>query len=165
MAFRLKLIAATLVVPLFFGGECQNQPLGEPTAELGFTNLQSETYSPILDGDVMPLFTGGQGGSHIFATIRITNFPANGNGQAEVLISQLVQRSDDGTVVHQFDQQVDFQPIGNGVFEEASRFVFLEAIPAELHLQEVEIVFQLTSVPQPETSAEINTIVTLELQQ
>lgn len=150
------------------GGECQNgvEPIPtDTTAELGFTSLVSQAYTTVPDGGTMPLFTGGQGGSHIFATLRITGFSANVNGTVDIELTQTVTRTSDGTLLHpEFLQAVEFAPIGNDVFELPSRFVFLDALPEDLDMQSVEIEFRLRAAAQPSVSAEVQQTVILQLQ-
>ncbi len=136
----------------------------EPTAELGYTDLDNNTFTPVPDGATMPLFTGGQGGSHIFATVRASGFPAGEDGKATIQLAQNVTLSDSGAVLHDFTQTVSFEPIGGGLFEIASRFVFLDAVPTDLHGQNADIDFVLQSLDQPEITAQINQTVRLELQ-
>jgi hypothetical protein len=135
------------------------------TAELGYTDIEDSTYLTVGNGATMPLFTGGQGGSHIFATVRATGFPLTPEGKAVIQLAQRVTMPAGGMVLHDFTQTVTFEPIGSGMFEIASRFVFLDALPADLQGKTANVSFVLTSLDDPATAAQIDQTVLLQLQQ
>ncbi len=164
-SLRARVILSVALLALGFGGDCQNgmDPM-EPTAELGYTDPADDSYVAVPDGATMPLFTGGQGGSHIFATVRASGFPTASDGKATIQLAQSVTLSGSGEVLHDFTQTVTFEPIGNGVFEIAERFVFLDAVPVDLHGRNAGIDFVLTSLEEPDMTARISQTVLLELQ-
>jgi hypothetical protein len=51
------------------------------------------------------------------------------------------------------------------MFEIASRFVFLDALPADLQGKTANVSFVLTSLDDPATAAQIDQTVLLQLQQ
>src|SRR5262245_52431345 len=63
-----------------------------PTAELGYTDPITDAFAPVPNGATMPLFTGGQGGSHIYATLRATGFPTAEDGSASIQVAQTATR-------------------------------------------------------------------------
>ncbi len=124
-------------------------------AELGFTDDETLAYTRIEDGGVMPLFTGGQGGSHIFATLRATGFPTEADGTAQIRIRQRVTLESDGRVLNEFSQIVPFQPAPDGSVEVRSRFVFLDAFPRDIDGETILVDFTLTSAVDETVTAQI----------
>ena len=130
--------------------------------EIGFTDLDSGTYRVITDGQVMPLFTAFQGGSHIFVTLRATGFPDTEDGAVNVVVAQIVTRLDSGDVLNEFTQTIPFTEIDESRIERESRFVFLDATPEDIDGQTVMLSFTLTAQEDDSIVAGITQTVVLE---
>ena len=162
--FAGALVLSALVAGAGCPDPMMNDPDPVPTAELGYTDLTTDAYSPVPNGATMPLYTGGQGGSHIYATLRATGFPAGGDGTVSIQLAQTATRVSNGTLLHDFAQPVVFVPLGDGQFEVKSRFVFLDALPADLDGQAVHFVFVLTATDQPDKTVRIDETLNVDLQ-
>ena len=136
----------------------------DPQVEVGFTDLDSGTYRVITDGQVMPLFTAFQGGSHILVTLRATGFP-HAEGGTDVEVAQTVTLLDTGDVLNEFTQVLPFAAIEESRIERESRFVFLDALPKDIDGQTVMLSFTLTAQEDHSIVAGINQTVVLELTQ
>lgn len=158
----LGLVALPGCPPAADDGE-PNQPSEPASAELGFTDFESGAYARVSDGGVMPLFTGGQGGSHIFATLRARGFPAAENGIARIQLAEVVTRADTSEVLHDFTQTIDFAPRDDGAVEVTSRFVFLDALPDDLDGTAATVRFVLTSADDAAIGAAIEQTIVLDL--
>ena len=134
----------------------------DPQVEVGFTDLDSGTYRVITDGQVMPLFTAFQGGSHIFVTLRAAGFPHTEDGTVDVVVAQIVTRLDSGDVLNEFIQTIPFTAIEESRIERESRFVFLDATPEDLDGQTVMLSFTLTEPEDGSIFASITQTVVLE---
>ncbi len=139
---------------------CVTSP--EPRIEIGFTELDSGAYRVITDGQVMPLFTAFQGGSHIYVTLRALGFPYSEGGTVDVEVAQIVTLLDTGAVLNEFTQTIEFTEIEESRIERESRFVFLEAVQADLDGQTVTLSFTLTAQEDDSIVAGINQTVVLE---
>jgi hypothetical protein len=144
------------------GGD-PNVPSEPASAELGFTDFESGAYARVSDGGVMPLFTGGQGGSHIFATLRARGFPAGENGIVRIALAEIVTRADTSEVLHDFTQTIDFAPRDDGAVEVTSRFVFLDALPDDLDGVTTAVRFVLTSAEDSAITTTIEQMIVLDL--
>ena len=141
---------------------CVTSP--KPKVEIGFTDLDSGTYRVITDGQVMPLFTAFQGGSHILVTLRATGFP-HAEGGTDVEVAQTVTLLDTGDVLNEFTQVLPFAAIEESRMERESRFVFLDALPKDIDGQTVMLSFTLTAQEDHSIVAGVNQTVVLELTQ
>jgi hypothetical protein len=135
-----------------------DEPVGpaDPTVEFGFTDADTLSFVPVLEGETMPLFSSGQGGSHIFVTLRVTGFPVAPQGITEILIDEKITREFDQFVLHDFEQVVSFTPSPDGPLEVQSRFVFLDSIPREVDGQSVFVEFTLTSTMDDSVSVNVS---------
>lgn len=166
----IKLVLGTVITTVALSNGCTTGPVDGPpppppppavTAELGYTDQLTGAYNRVGEGEVMPLFTAGQGGSHFFATYRVTGFPVEADGSAEILVDQFVMLAETGSVLHDFDQPVLFQTNAAEILEVPSRLVFLNGLPFFLNEQVVNVDFTLTSVADPKVSARIQQSVML----
>lgn len=131
-----------------------NQPQAA-SAEIGYMEQGTTNYTRVEDGEVMPLFTSGQGGSHMFVVLRADGFPVDDVGDAEITVRQYITLASDERVLHDFTQQVPFSRIDNGQIAAAERIVIFAARPEEVNGQIVNILFTLTSVEDPTIAATI----------
>lgn len=138
---------------------CATSP--EPRVELGFTDLDSGAYRAIADGQVMPLFTAFQGGSHIYVTLRATGFP-HSEGGTDVEVAQTVTLLDTGVVLNEFSQVLPFAEIEESRIERESRFIFLDAFQANIDGQTVILSFTLTAQEDDSIVAGITQTVVLD---
>lgn len=147
-------------------GDGNTNGSGEPKAiaVLGYTDPLSRAFTPVADGEVMPLYTGGQGGSHIFVTVRINGFPASDEGYASVRLDEVVTLESDGRVLHDIEQVVRFLPVADNTMEISSRFVFLDAVPTTINGRVAIVDFGLTSEADPAVTARIRQSILLDLQ-
>ncbi len=161
----LALFTGCTVPPAGNGNTNNNDNNGDsPSVQFGFTD-DNAVFTAVGDDEVMPLFTGGQGGSHFFVTLRTSHFPLEDNGDALISIDQSVTLESDGRVLHSLEQVVlRFVPGANGVAEVQSRFVFLDAQPNELDGQTAAIDFVLTSAEDPQVSVQVAQSVVMQLQ-
>lgn len=161
-----RLAASCVLAPLAIAGSCAppaDAPLGPATVEFGFTDESGGEFVPVADGEVMPLFTGGQGGSHIFVTLRAGGFPLDRENKAGIVVAEVVSLSESGEVLHDFTQTVAFNDAGDGRVEIRSRFVFLDALPENLDGRTARIDFTLTSAEDPSITARVQQSVVLDL--
>ncbi len=133
----------------------------DPQVEIGFTDLDSGTYRVITDGQVMPLFTAFQGGSHIYVTLRATGFPYS-EGGTDVEVAQTVTLLETGDVLNEFSQVLPFAEIEESRIERESRFIFLDALQSDIDGQTVMLSFTLTAREDDSIVAGINQTVVLE---
>lgn len=164
-----RTLAAVCLIALAIGGCPEPGNDGgnaDPTPaafEIGYTDESTGTYSIVRGGEIMPLFTGGQGGSHIYATLRATGFPAKADGTADVLLVERVTATATGAVLHDFQQRVNLRPLAGGTFELRSRFVFLDALPEVIDGVQARLEFSLTSELDPSRTASVTQVVILDL--
>ncbi len=139
----------------------------EPTVEIGFTDLESGTYRVITDGQVMPLFTGLQGGIHILVTLRATGFPISEDGTVDVRVTQVLTLVQTGDVLNDFPDTIpiEFTEIEENRIERESRFIFLDALLGDIDGQTVMLSFTLTAPEDDSIFASITQTVVLELAQ
>lgn len=142
-----------------------NSNSSQATAVLGFTNPTTTAFQVIGHGETMPLFTGGQGGSHLFVTIRATGFPRSADDSATIRVAQFVELGATGQELHNFEQAVRFAPLSDDTSEVASRFVFLDAVPSSLDGELANLAFELTSTTDDQVSVTIMQTVVLDLQE
>jgi hypothetical protein len=133
-----------------------------PSAELGYTDAVAGVFVAVADGGVMPLYTGGQGGSHIFVTIRAQGFPTDAVGNATIVVDEAVTLVDSGQVLHDFAQTVGFSRT-DGAVEIQNRFVFLDALPDNLDGQRATLDFTLSSAGGEGVQANVTQTVELDL--
>jgi hypothetical protein len=131
------------------GGQDMTDETPDPSVELGFTEALSDTYTRVGPDEVMPFFTSGQGGSHIFATIRATGFPIDDAGMSSIALTEIVVLSDTGQELHNFTQTVAFEQVAGDMVEVASRFVFLSALPRDLEGRLASVTLTLVSTTDP----------------
>jgi len=132
-------------------------------AELGYTDQETGIYTPVGDGEVMPLFSSGQGGSHIFATLRATGFPTAEDGGADIALVEDIRLASSGISVHDFSEIVRFETTPDGHLEAASIFMFLQILPFIADGQTVDVAISLTSAEDMEVTAQIAQTVVLSL--
>jgi len=140
-----------------------NQPVAA-SAEIGYTDEGGVSYTPVSDGEVMPLFTSGQGGSHMFAVIRAAGFPVDESGNAEVTLHQYATLAPDAIVVHDFTQVVTFSRLDNGQITTPERIVIFNALPEDVDGQLITITFNLTSVADPTITTTLQQTLLMQLQ-
>lgn len=160
------LAAVCVMLPLTLAGSCvpsNDETTGPAAVEFGFTDEGSGDFVPVAEGEVMPLFTGGQGGSHIFVTLRASGFPIDSDGKAGIVVAEIVSLADSGVVLHDFTQTVAFNEIGNGQAEIRSRFVFLDALPEDLDQKTAIVDFTLSSAADPSIRAQVSQTIRLDL--
>ena len=133
----------------------------ELRVELGFTDLDSGAYRVITDGQVMPLFTAFQGGSHIYVTLCATGFPYS-EGGTDVEVAQTVTLLETGDVLNEFSQVLPFAEIEESRIERESRFIFLDAVRADIDGQTVMLSFTLTAQEDDSIVAGITQTVVLD---
>lgn len=153
--FALAILASGLI-----GGSCTmdqpdpNDALPAPTVEIGFTDDVTGVYTPIADGGEIPLFSGLQGGRHIFVTFRATGFEAVG-GSAAVELQEFITSADGADVLSDITGERTFTDIGGGVVELRSWFIFLAAPPAELENATAVLRFTLVDPTDASRQTEI----------
>lgn len=135
------------------------------TAVLGFTNPTTNAFQVIGPGESMPLFTGGQGGSHLFVTMRATGFPRSADGTTSIRVAQFVELGSTGQELHNFEQAIRFEPLSDDTSEVVSRFVFLDAVPSTLDGELANLEFELISSTDDQVSVTIVQTVVLDLQE
>lgn len=169
MNFPLGVLYLTLICGCPAGGDNgnengnDNQP-DPASAEIGYTDESGLNYTVVGDGEVMPLFTSGQGGSHMFVVLHATGFPVDENGNAEINVDQLVTLGEDGRVLHDFDAQVTFSSLEDGVLTTPERIVIFDAAPDQVDGQILSIDFVLTSVADPTVTASIQQTLLMQIQ-
>lgn len=139
-------------------------PTTPATVEVGFTDADTSEYTALADGDTMPLFTALQGGSHIFTTLRAEGFTPRDDGRVRVELVERVRVVATNELVHDLTTTAILSPIGDDVFEGASIFMFLNALPEDLDGQLVAVEFTLTAEDDDDRSAMIQQTLRLELQ-
>ncbi len=131
-------------------GVCEEAPIAEPRLEIGYTNSATGGYRVIGEGGIMPLFTAGQGGGHVFVTLRLTGFGPPMDGIVGAIVSQRVVLVEEGgiQVLHDFTQSgaLPFRETepGSGVYELMSRFVFLDVVPTFIDRRPLLFTFTAT---------------------
>jgi hypothetical protein len=137
------------------------------SAVFGYTDLldPDTPFIQVGDAEIMPLFAGSQGGSHIFVTLRVDGFPETEPGEARIRVAEVVTLNSDGRVLHDFEQVVRFEQAEDGYMEIVTRFVFLDATPGEIAGEVVSVVFTLTSTADEQISTQIAQSILLELQE
>jgi hypothetical protein len=109
-------------------GSCT--PVDEPQIQFGVTDEDPGVFTPISEGGDMPIFTFGQGGSHMFVTIRAAGFDVGDEQMLEITYIMFWQV--DNSALSGFAEITGFSPIGNGVFEARRRIVFISEFPEAL---------------------------------
>jgi hypothetical protein len=120
--------------------------------------VNGATYVPFEDGDDMPLFHGPQGGIHIFVTIRGVGFAPNSLvdfTQSGVLVES------ERVIISQATTTATFSEIAPGLNQIQDRFVFVQALPAEVDDQLVRLTFRVTDRTNPTITASVTQSVTI----
>jgi hypothetical protein len=132
--------------PCGFGLVCQDgacTPVNVPQCQLGYTDEATDEYSATPDGATMPLFTFGQGGGHMFVTIRVAGLTVPSDGTLEV--DYEITRPEDSTVLSEFNQLTHFSSLDGGIFEASRRVIFLNDFPELLHGDTIRCTFVIAS--------------------
>ena len=132
-----------------------------PAVEFGYTDDVTEAYVPVAAGEVMPLYQGFQGGSHIFVTLRATGFEPDESGQVAMVLSQRVTVNDGARVLSDFPQEISFSEVADGVVELRSRFIFLDSVTSDIEGATALITFALVDAADPNRIARIEQTVVL----
>lgn len=132
-----------------------------PSVEIGYIDEVAGTYRRVGEGEVMPLYVGFQGGSHIFVTLRATGFPTDQDGKASIVITERVTRTGTPVVLSDFSQTVLFSLNGDGVLELPSRFVFLDSPTADINDTDAVLSFTLALESDPQVAAQVTQVVRL----
>jgi len=157
-----SLLAGCPAAPVDDGGNDNLPPTGL-TVEIGYTDETGLNYQVIPDGGVMPLFTIGQGGSHMFATLRATGFPVDEFGTANINLDEFVTLGPDQRVIHNLSEPVTFFSIADDGVEVQSRRIVFDALPTEVDGQLISVEFTLTSVADPTINARITQTLLMDL--
>lgn len=142
-------------------GDCT--PVTDPMGEIGYTDDQTNDYAPTPDGSIMPIFTFGQGGSHMFVTLRVAGLDVPPDGTLEV--SYEITHTDDDSELSAFSQLTQFSALGEGAFEASRRVIFLSAFPEVLHGDIVRCSFVVTSPDDVTQSVTIEQELEFDFQQ
>jgi len=166
-SYLLGLLALTLTPgcpPTVVDGNTNDNEPTAATAEIGYTDEAGLNYAVVGNGEVMPLFTSGQGGSHMFAVLRASGFPVDENGNAEINVDQIITLDPGGRILHDFSSQVTFSSLEVGQLTTLERIVVFEASPDDVNGQSINIAFLLTSVADPTVSAVIQQSLLMQLE-
>lgn len=129
-----------------FGQVCHEGscvPATDPAVQLGYTDESLDDYIAKPDGATMPLYTFGQGGGHMFVTIRVAGLAVPADGALDV--GYEITRPADNTMLSSFSQLTQFDSLGGGVFEASRRVIFLNDFPELLHQDTIHCMFVVTS--------------------
>lgn len=135
--------------------------VGPLSADFGFTDEADDSYTSVGQGEVMPLFAGFQGGSHVFVTLRASGFPTDSAGKASIRLAQRVARAGSGVALSEFSQDVMFERNAEGVLELADRFIFLDAATPDIDETDAVMTFTLTSISNPAMTTTVTRTVRL----
>jgi hypothetical protein len=140
-----------------------------PAVEFGYTDSATGSYRRIGEGEVMPLFTAGQGGGHVYLTIRLRGFGPPRDGIVAAYVSQNVVLVEDGGVLELHDfTQIGALPFheteeGSGVYQLVSRFIFLDVVPSYIEGQPLLFTFTVTRSDAPTTQITLEQNMVVEL--
>ncbi len=116
--------------------------------EIGLRN--GAPYRALEPGGEMPIFTGGQGGFHVFVTIRVTGLPAG----AAASLTRSGRLADSGAIViSEQTVRVAFTEVEPGVNEVRDLFVFLNNTLAQVVGREGILSFEVVSEADPTLTA------------
>ena len=108
----------------------------------------------------MPVFSGGQGGFHIFVSFRLTGFPPDA----------LLNLNQSGTmvltgdmVVQDFTFSGQFTDIGGNVNELIDRFIPIGLIRSQVVGEQAILTFEVTDVNDPALTASAEQTVTFNV--
>lgn len=150
--------------PPAIDGNTNDNEAAAAAAEIGYTDANGENYTVVGDGEVMPLFTSGQGGSHMYAVLRASGFPVDEDGNAEINVAQVVTLVSNAQELHRFSTQVTFTSLDDGQLTTLERIVIFDAPPEAVDGQVLAIDFLLSSVSDPTVSARIQQTLLMQLQ-
>jgi hypothetical protein len=131
-----------------------------PVAQIGQVNAASGDYLVTPDGATMPLYTFGQGGGHMFVSIRVAGISAPPDGTLDV--SYEIVRPSDSVVLSAFQQMVHFDSLEGGILEAPGRVIFLNDFPELLHEDTIRCSFVVTSPVDPAQRATVNQTLILD---
>lgn len=123
-------VAPTCVPACDAGEECRDGvcvAVNLARVEVGFTDEDTDEYSIVSDGAVMPIFTFGQGGAHMFATLRVTGIAPDDDGT--LLVTYIMIDQADSSALAGFEEVTDFVSLGENTFEAKRRIVFISRFP------------------------------------
>lgn len=113
--------------------------LTAPAIEFGYSF--SQPYECMIDGSVMPVFHGLQGGTHIFVTLRGKGFPL---GQSVNILRRGVMVDDQQVAIPDGEFLSVFTDLGGGVGEMKDLFLFMLLFPDEADGREMDLTFIAT---------------------
>lgn len=146
-----------------FGQICEKTgcvPTDQPAVEFGYTDNQTDTYAALGEGDSMPYFTLGQGGSHMFVTIRAAGVTPGPGGTLD--ITYIMTRQTDGSVLSGFNESTEFSPVEDGILEANRRLVLISEFPNAINGAGAVLLVRVTSPTDPAQSASIEQPLVLE---
>lgn len=136
-------------------------PVDEAEVQFGFTNEDTGEFSPIVDGGVMPIFTFGQGGSHMYITVRAAGFEVPDDQTLSVTYILFWQV--DGSALSGFEEIIEFTPLGDGVYEAQRRIVFISEFPEVADGTAADLTIIVESLENPDQRIRLEAMVNLEL--
>ena len=130
--------------------------LTAPAIELGFAF--NVPYQCLNDGDMLSVFTSGQGGIHLFVSIRGTGFPPD----VSIGITRSGVMVDNGDIaVYAYTQNELFTDIGDGVDQKLNYLVGLFMAPGYADGRLADLTFTVTDHNDPNNTATVTTRVLL----
>lgn len=136
-------------------------PVDEAEVQFGFTNEDTGEFTPITDGGVMPIFTFGQGGSHMYITVRAAGFEVPEDQTLSVTYILFWQV--DGSALSGYEEIIEFSPLGDGVYEAQRRIVFISEFPEVADGTAADLTIIVESLENPEQRIRLEAMVNLEL--
>jgi hypothetical protein len=132
-----------------------NSPSGAMQLEIGVAN--GSPYAPLASNGDMPVFSGGQGGFHIFPSFHLTGFAPGANLN---LTSSGTMVNGGATVVQEFTFSAQFEDIGGGVNELIDWFVPIILLRSEVVGEQAVLSFEVWDVNDPSARASAERTVT-----